>query len=98
MRRILAGNTALGLLVGAVLGILLAFIVHWCELPSAEAIQKRLAKAPAVAAPEEIDINTPPLSTYVFFGILYGGGLGSLIGTVMAATQLVVQAIRESKS
>jgi hypothetical protein len=93
MKPVLLG-ALLGLVVGAVLGGLLAIAVHSAQpaAPPEEAATRYppLGKA-AAPLPGQHVIVCSPLNDLLFQGILLGGGFGSVVGAIAAATGVLVR-------
>jgi hypothetical protein len=101
MGKVLVGSI-LGIAIGAALGALLAFIVHLCEpkeeAPTSWTSYANMATAPIQDGHPFAESSPRPLSTYLFFGILFGGGFGALVGAITGATVTVIRTIRETSS
>jgi hypothetical protein len=98
MRKAMLGSL-FGLLVGSALGTLLAFTFHRME--EDEQPEKGLTTFPAnISGPmlwQHARGNTP-LSNLLFHGLLLGGGFGSVVGAISAATEVITRTLGQTKS
>jgi hypothetical protein len=80
-------GAALGLLLGAGMGVGLAAVVHLGEQPAAWTSYPTLAPASGEWAYRN-------LLSYLFPGILFGGGFGAIVGTIVGATGAVLRTLK----
>jgi ABC-type spermidine/putrescine transport system permease subunit II len=91
-----------GLIVGAALGCLLAYVIHRIDQKEADTPDGWMTY-PTIANPtggatiSQFQRVGPTLSYLIFQGILYGGGCGSVVGAVAFATGTMLRAMQEQK-
>ena len=102
MSKVLLGALC-GLIVGSLLGGLLAVVVHpkepddqtgngWTSYPT-------LAESTGpVLWQHLVRSGSPPLSYLLFQGVLIGGGFGAVVGAIAAATRTIPHTLGHSKS
>jgi hypothetical protein len=80
-------GAAVGLLVGAGLGAGLAFVMHLSEEPSGWTSYPTLGQ---MSAPTVMT----PFTSYLFSGILFGGGAGAIVGAITGSTGALLRAMK----